>query len=709
MRQSIKSFNLNAVLIIAAFTLLITFAFTIQANAGDGIIGIRTGEQSYTTAYSLNYALENWERNGWLKEGDTLEIAAWGTFDEKVTINKRYNLTITQFPGKAPAVFNKRVEITGGGKMEISGLTFMDGYLQTGGELNISDCDFNQKFENDPKTGEPWYADFWGLKVQDCKVDFIRDLCFYNATAMELNNCRVSEIDGISNSAYGPQAEGNDIDAAADCIALNNTTVDVMKNCTLLYYLKTENPKWEMNPQNRAVVGLYNSSIDLMENCTLYSWFVGINMSPGAVIENMKDCNFYSEKYGIYFGSQTDSPAVIKNVTGKTVIRGRTASLFFSDPSGNSTISIEKDLNDKYGTVLIKKPMARTFGGRTCDDHVIVPNGYELTLEGPDSKGGSDTYYQLMKTCNVVRVEPNGGKYLYDSTWRTEPYEFDVKADTVIGDLYPSRSGYKFDGYYLDADFTVPWNINDKVDKDITIYFKWKNSDGSSYGVLPDDGGDIVIVKASDAEVIDKALALISTNTDLSGSVFRDIQLSSSKQTKDSIKLNWNKPSGAVTSVVYGSADGNSSYKKIGTVTGTSATVTKIGGSALNKGKYYKFIVVALDNNDKAVSISKVIHVATAGGKTGNYKKVTVKAKVGGKTKAVSKVTIKKGKTLKLKATATPSKKVKKYTGIRFESSNKKVATVTSKGKIKAKAKGSCVIYAYAQNGVKKEVKVTVK
>ena len=35
--------------------------------------------------------------------------------------------------------------------------------------------------------------------------------------------------------------------------------------------------------------------------------------------------------------------------------------------------------------------------------------------------------------------------------------------------------------------------------------------------------------------------------------------------------------------------------------------------------------------------------------------------------------------------------------------------TVTSKGAVKAKAKGTCFIYAYAQNGIAAKVKVTVK
>ena len=46
---------------------------------------------------------------------------------------------------------------------------------------------------------------------------------------------------------------------------------------------------------------------------------------------------------------------------------------------------------------------------------------------------------------------------------------------------------------------------------------------------------------------------------------------------------------------------------------------------------------------------------------------------------------------------------------MQYESTNTKVATVTKGGKIQPKSKGSCSIYVYAQNGVYKKIKLTVK
>ena len=95
--------------------------------------------------------------------------------------------------------------------------------------------------------------------------------------------------------------------------------------------------------------------------------------------------------------------------------------------------------------------------------------------------------------------------------------------------------------------------------------------------------------------------------------------------------------------------------------------------------------------------------MATKGGKIANYKFVSVSKKVIKNAK-----NLKRGKTLKLGAKAKCAK-VKKHRGIAYESSNPKIATVNGKGKVKGIKKGTCTIYSYAQNGVVKAVKVTVK
>ena len=81
---------------------------------------------------------------------------------------------------------------------------------------------------------------------------------------------------------------------------------------------------------------------------------------------------------------------------------------------------------------------------------------------------------------------------------------------------------------------------------------------------------------------------------------------------------------------------------------------------------------------------------------------------------AKSSYQIKKGKTLKINATLVKADKNKSLLKeghgnvLRYYTSDKRIATVTENGKIKAKAKGKCTINLVSINGVKKSVRVTV-
>ena len=99
---------------------------------------------------------------------------------------------------------------------------------------------------------------------------------------------------------------------------------------------------------------------------------------------------------------------------------------------------------------------------------------------------------------------------------------------------------------------------------------------------------------------------------------------------------------------------------------------------------------------------STSIHVATKGSSVGAVKKITVNK---------TSVKLKVNKTTKLKARAVGNgKKLRNHVAaVRYLSTNTRIATVTGKGVIKAKKKGTCYIYCYAPNGVQKKVKVTVK
>ena len=214
--------------------------------------------------------------------------------------------------------------------------------------------------------------------------------------------------------------------------------------------------------------------------------------------------------------------------------------------------------------------------------------------------------------------------------------------------------------------------------------------------------------KGASVEAAEAALFSLLDDNDPAGTVFGLLQLKATKVTKNSIKLKWKAVPGATRYMLYANKCGKGNkYKKLGIVNGTSFTATQAAGAKIQKGTYYKFMMIAADSSGRVITTSKTVHAATKGGKVGNHKKVTVKKSVTRKARK-----LKKGKTLKLKAKAVPQArklKVRKHRGIKYETSNAAVAQVNGKGKVKGVRKGTCYIYAYAQNGICAKVKVTVK
>lgn len=194
---------------------------------------------------------------------------------------------------------------------------------------------------------------------------------------------------------------------------------------------------------------------------------------------------------------------------------------------------------------------------------------------------------------------------------------------------------------------------------------------------------------------------------------FGRLKARSTKQTKTSVTLEWSRIDDADGYFIYGSRCNTSTksykYKKLATITnGNTRTWTQKG---LKKATYYKYVVKAykIVNGKKVVTdTSASVHTVTQGGKYGVAKSVSV-TKIGNK-KNVTKITLKKGKTAQITAKEIKKdNKIKQHRNLCYESSNTKVATVTSKGLIRAVGKGTCTIWVYAQNGVYKALTITVK
>ena len=185
-------------------------------------------------------------------------------------------------------------------------------------------------------------------------------------------------------------------------------------------------------------------------------------------------------------------------------------------------------------------------------------------------------------------------------------------------------------------------------------------------------------------------------------------------QKGSNINVQWGEVAGADGYRVYvqycGKKFTSKSLNQVKSGKVTKITIKKVNGKKLDLKKNYKVYVVAYKVvNGKKVTLGKTIMAHIVGRKNfkqTNVKNITLKKK---------SYTLKVGKTAKIKAkTVLVDKKKKPLSNkhareLRFATDNKKVATVSKKGVIKAVGKGSCIIYVYARNGYTKEVKVTVE
>ena len=301
-------------------------------------------------------------------------------------------------------------------------------------------------------------------------------------------------------------------------------------------------------------------------------------------------------------------------------------------------------------------------------DAVTAGNAVIYSKDGKDVTGNYTITY---KAGTLTIEEPAVSQYTVTfvdgqgKTLKTQKVE-SGKAATAPAD--PKRSGYTFAGW--DKDFS-------KVTSDMTVTAKWNK------------------VPAPAVKVSGMLLAKMTAKG------------------KSSLEFTWSKVDGAQGYDIFLSRCNHNGkvqkLSKVMTIKGNQTlTWTK---KKLTKKASYKAVVKAyvMKNGKKTyVRTSPMVHVYTSGG-TKNYtnaKSVTVKK---------TKVTLKKGKTYKIKASVKKLKKSKKLMPathepkLRYISSNKKIATVSKSGKITAKSKGSCKVYAIAVNGARKAVRVTVK
>ena len=185
-------------------------------------------------------------------------------------------------------------------------------------------------------------------------------------------------------------------------------------------------------------------------------------------------------------------------------------------------------------------------------------------------------------------------------------------------------------------------------------------------------------------------------------------------QTGKKFQISWGRVTGAdgySVYVQYCSKNFNAkSLNQVRSGNKTKITVKKVNGKKLDTTKNYKLYVVAWQwKNEEKITLAETLTMHIAGRdsvKYSNVKKIQVKK---------NSYTLKKGDFVTLRPKVVLFDKWKKQLSVdhtkefRYLCSNKKVATVTAGGKVKAKETGECTIYVFAKNGCKRKIKIKVK
>ena len=162
---------------------------------------------------------------------------------------------------------------------------------------------------------------------------------------------------------------------------------------------------------------------------------------------------------------------------------------------------------------------------------------------------------------------------------------------------------------------------------------------------------------------------------------------------------NETKPTATPTPVVKPGITAKVSQVYVGKKATIKVTKTKVTGKVTFKSSNKKVATV----NSKGVITGKKAGKAVITVKVGKYtKKLTVTVKKPSFKLTKSSAKLKKGQKVTIKSKAAPAAKVT------YKTSNKKVATVNSKGVVTAKKKGTAKITVKC-NGITKTFKVTVK
>ena len=274
----------------------------------------------------------------------------------------------------------------------------------------------------------------------------------------------------------------------------------------------------------------------------------------------------------------------------------------------------------------------------------------------------------------------------YPATWTNNSKKYGVPLQiTSVG---------KIQGEFIPKG-TSPYDIINKWDKN---YPDYPNKDSySDQSSARNHKNRLAEIKATFKKMIDEGKILVA-----GGGVYSDKKTDTTKPTvKKVTKVSLSKKSvvlvkGRSTTVKATVAPTNATNKKLKwTTSNSNVAVVNSQGKITAKGRGNATIkVMALDGSNKYATVKVTVKQPVTSVKLNRNSAIL---KVKGKAKQ---------KTVTLKATAYPKNANNK--SVSWKSSNSKIATVNSKGKVTAKKKGTCYITATAKDGSKKSAKCKI-
>lgn len=372
-----------------------------------------------------------------------------------------------------------------------------------------------------------------------------------------------------------------------------------------------------------------------------------------------------------------------------------------------------------------------------------LDNGHRKVVGWTTTEGSADLYDFGQEVTGNLDLYPVTDKYCLRFYWGDEDDEFQSEEIVYVnaGEKLaaskvpqPKRENFTFDGWYGvdydsdDLDWTMKFDVANTLFRgDRALRAKWKAG-----ATAPDSGAEekVTSVTLSAPSLVipkGKSQTLSAATAPLKNAAITWKSSDESVATVSNGTVTAKKAGDAmitVTAVGGVSASCKVTVAEVKLNAASATLKTKQSSTALKiESKYPKNDAVSSykSSNPNVVKVSgkgkltackktgtAVITVTMKSGATAACKITVQKGKVTTKKLVmnVKKLTLKKKKSATLSVTRNPVTAAEKIT---WSSSDKKVATVTGKGKVTAKKKGKAIITAKTSNGKKATCRITVK